>query len=223
MFNVFNDVVDLATDCENRCDMVVEQLLELKGKLKEEVEIDYENNKSSFVSNHHNSTTHGDGVSKSKESRTILDPVILRQKGRPPCKRKKSMVEKVVNKKKIGAKTKTKTINIRGSVQQSEFGASSNIGLVDLGTQESIQVNESEIFDPSLEQQNIFQENLSYQGHHHPSPSSIFEHSSFTKMLNDIVQSQANNPEEDTQMVEVENVYMTRLLRHLLAFFFKVY
>ncbi|XP_028121470.1 protein FAR1-RELATED SEQUENCE 6-like [Camellia sinensis] len=171
MFNVFNDVADLATDCENRCDMVVEQLLELKGKLKEEVEIDYGNNKSSFVSNHHNSTTHGDGVSKSKESRIILDPVALRQKGRPPCKRKQSMVEK-----------------------QSEFGASSNIGLVDLGTQESIQVNESEILGPSLQQQNIFQENLSYQlrntlGHHHPSPSLIFEHSSFTKMLNDIVQS----------------------------------
>ncbi|KAL7220338.1 hypothetical protein ACSBR2_013257 [Camellia fascicularis] len=88
MFNVFNDVADLVTDCENRCDMVVEQLLELKGKLKEEVEI------------HHNSTTHGDGVSKSKESRTILDPVVLRQMGRPPCKRKQSMVEKVVNKKK---------------------------------------------------------------------------------------------------------------------------
>ncbi|KAL7199240.1 hypothetical protein ACSBR2_021512 [Camellia fascicularis] len=188
MLNVFNDVADLATDCENRCDMVVEQLLELKGKLKEEVEI------------HHNSTTHGDGVSKSKESRTILDPVVLRHKGRPPCKRKQSMVEKVVNKKKKGAKTKTKTINIRGSVEQSEFGASSNIGLVDLGTQESIQVNESEILGPSLEQQNIFQENLSYQGHYHPSPSpsSIFEHSSFTKMLNDIVQSQANNPEDDT-------------------------
>ena len=92
--------------------MVVEQLLELKGKLKEEVEIDYGNNKSSFVSNHHNSTTHGDGVSKSKESRTILDPNILRQKGWPPCKRKQSTVEKVVNKKK-GAKTKTKTINIQ--------------------------------------------------------------------------------------------------------------
>ncbi|XP_028065479.1 protein FAR-RED IMPAIRED RESPONSE 1-like [Camellia sinensis] len=91
MFNVFNDVADLATDCENRCDMVVEQLLELKGKLKEEVEIDYGNNKSSFVSNHHNSTTHGDGVSKSKESRIILDPVAIRQKGRPPCKRKQSM------------------------------------------------------------------------------------------------------------------------------------
>ncbi|KAL7247237.1 hypothetical protein ACSBR2_002205 [Camellia fascicularis] len=88
MFNVFNDVADLATDYENRCDMVVEQLLELKGKLKEEVEIDCGNNKSSFVSNHHNSTTHGDGVSKSKESRTILDPVVLRQKGRSPCKRK---------------------------------------------------------------------------------------------------------------------------------------
>lgn len=66
MFNVFNDVADLATDCQNMCDMVVEQLLELIGKFKEEVEIDCGNNKSSFVSNHHNSTTYGDGVSKSK-------------------------------------------------------------------------------------------------------------------------------------------------------------
>ncbi|KAL7217988.1 hypothetical protein ACSBR2_011253 [Camellia fascicularis] len=151
MFNVFNDVADLAIDCENRCDMVVEQLLELKGKFKEEVEIDCGNNKSSFVSNHHNSTTYGDGVSKSKESRAILDPIGLRQKGRPPRKRKQFMVEKVVKKKK-GAKTKTKAINIQGSIEE----------------------------------------------HHHPSSSSIFEHSSFTKMLNDIAQSQANNPEEDT-------------------------
>ncbi|KAI8026134.1 putative pectinesterase/pectinesterase inhibitor 36 [Camellia lanceoleosa] len=200
MFNVFNDVADLATDCENRCDMVVEQLLELKGKLKEEVEIDYGNNKSSFVSNHHNSTTHGDGVLKSKESRTILDPVVLRQKGRPPCKRKKSMVEKVVNKKKKGAKTKTKTINIRRSVEQSKFGASSNMDLLIL---------ESEIFGPSLEQQNIFFKKTCYTkyGHHHPSPSSIFEHSSFTKMLNDIVQSQATNPEEDTNGVSSDGFW----------------
>ncbi|KAL7188974.1 hypothetical protein ACSBR1_038773 [Camellia fascicularis] len=174
------------------------QLLELTRKFNEEVEIDCGNNKSSFMSNHHNSTTHGDGVLKSKESRTILDLIVLRQKGRPPRKRKQSMVEKVVHKKKKGAKTKTKTINIRGSAEQSEFGASSNIGFVDLGTQESIQVNESEILGPSLKQQNIFQENLSCQEHHHPSPSSIFEHSSFTKMLNDLVQSPANNLEEDT-------------------------
>lgn len=88
MFNVFNDVANLATNCENMCDMVVEQLHELKGKLKEEVEIDCGNNKSSFVSNHHNSTTHEDGVSKSKENRTILYSVSLLQKGRPPCKKK---------------------------------------------------------------------------------------------------------------------------------------
>ncbi|XP_028106995.1 protein FAR1-RELATED SEQUENCE 5-like [Camellia sinensis] len=62
MFNVFNDVADLATDYENMCDMVVKQLLELKGKFKEEVEIDCGNNKSSFLSNHHNSTTYRDGV-----------------------------------------------------------------------------------------------------------------------------------------------------------------
>ncbi|GMP84655.1 hypothetical protein CsSME_00038104 [Camellia sinensis var. sinensis] len=135
MFNVFNDVADLATDCENRCDMVVEQLLELKGKLKEEVEIDYGNN-----------NTHGDGLSKSKESRIILDPVSLRQKGRPPCKRKQ------------GANTKKKTINIRGSVEQSEFGASSNIGLVDLGTQESIQVN----FIVGLSNCFLYDRNLKY-------------------------------------------------------------
>ncbi|KAL7219692.1 hypothetical protein ACSBR2_012703 [Camellia fascicularis] len=151
MFNAFNDVAYLATDCENRCDMVVEQLFELKGKFKEEVEIDYGNNKSSFVSNHHNSTTYGDGVSKSKESRTILDPVVLRQKGRPLCKRKQSMVEKVIKEKK-GAKTETKTINIQGSIEQSEFGAPSNIRFVDLGTQESFQLTEFEILGPSLEQ-----------------------------------------------------------------------
>ncbi|GMP58632.1 hypothetical protein CsSME_00022233 [Camellia sinensis var. sinensis] len=39
MFNVFNEVADLATSCDNKCDKVVEQLRELKGELKEELNV----------------------------------------------------------------------------------------------------------------------------------------------------------------------------------------
>ncbi|KAL7219028.1 hypothetical protein ACSBR2_012156 [Camellia fascicularis] len=46
------------------------------------------------------STSCGDGIGISKESTNILDPLVAHSKGRPPFKRKQSMVEKVTKKKK---------------------------------------------------------------------------------------------------------------------------
>ena len=59
---------------------------------------------------HKDSTSHGDGIGISKESTNILDPLVIRSKGRPPSKRKVGNVEKAV-KKKSKAKKKTTTPN----------------------------------------------------------------------------------------------------------------
>ncbi|KAL7167294.1 hypothetical protein ACSBR2_037873 [Camellia fascicularis] len=180
MFNVFNEVADLATSCDNKCDKVVEQLRELKGESKEEVDVVSGSNKFGSMSTQNASSSYRDGVLNSKESTTILDPIVVRQKGRPPCKRKQSMLEKTIKKKqrvKTKTKTKTKTTSTssQGNIEQSEFSAPSHMGFVDLGTQESIKIN----------------------GHHHPSQSWMLGNSSFAKMLNDMAQSQSENPERD--------------------------
>ncbi|KAL7244292.1 hypothetical protein ACSBR1_016517 [Camellia fascicularis] len=99
MFNVVNEVVYLATECEDKCDTVVASLCELKGKLKQ-VEVVC-------------GSSHGDGLLISKGSANILDPLVIRQKGRPPCKRKQFIVEKAIKKKKeTKSKTKIKQENI---------------------------------------------------------------------------------------------------------------
>ncbi|KAL7171386.1 hypothetical protein ACSBR2_036106 [Camellia fascicularis] len=124
MFNVFNEVADLATSCDNKCDKNA-------------------------------SSSYGDGVLNSKESTTILDPIVVHQKGRPPCKRKQSMLEKTIKKKqRVKTKTKTKTTSTssQGNIEQSEFSAPSHMGFVDLDTQESIKINESEMLTPSFGQ-----------------------------------------------------------------------
>ncbi|KAL7227071.1 hypothetical protein ACSBR1_022023 [Camellia fascicularis] len=193
-----NPVADLATSCDNKCDKVVEQLRELKGELKEEVDVVSGSNKFGSMSTQNASSSYGDGVLNSKESTTILDPIVVRQKGRPPCKRKQSMLEKTIKKKqRVKTKTKTKTTSTssQGNIEQSEFSAPSHMGFVDLGTQKSIKINEYEMLAPSFGQQNMLQGHLSSQGHHHPSQSWMLGNSSFAKMLNDMAQSQSENPE----------------------------
>ncbi|XP_028072354.1 protein FAR-RED ELONGATED HYPOCOTYL 3-like [Camellia sinensis] len=182
MFNVFNE------------------LRELKGELKEEVDVVSGSNKFGSMSTQNASSSYGDGVLNSKESTTILDPIVVYQKGRPPCKRKQFMLEKTIKKKqRVKTKTKTKTTSTssQGNIEQSEFSAPSHMGFVDLGTQESIKINESEMLAPSFGQQNMLQGHLSSQGHHHPSQSWMLGNSSFTKMLNDMAHSQSENPERD--------------------------
>ncbi|GMP48271.1 hypothetical protein CsSME_00015683 [Camellia sinensis var. sinensis] len=66
--------------------IVVEQLRELKGELKEEVDVVSGSNKFGSMSTQNASSSYGDGVLNSKESTTILDPIVVYQKGRPPYK-----------------------------------------------------------------------------------------------------------------------------------------
>ncbi|KAL7199221.1 hypothetical protein ACSBR2_021495 [Camellia fascicularis] len=163
MFNVFNEVADLATSCDNKCDKVVEQLRELKGELKEEVDVVSGSNKFGSMSTQNASSSYGDGVLNSKRR---AQPYLIQS---------------------LSVK--------KGGHHQSEFSAPSHMGFVDLGTQESIKINEYEMLAPSFGQQNMLQGHLSSQGHHHPSQSWMLGNSSFAKMLNDMAQSQSENPE----------------------------
>ncbi|KAL6523618.1 hypothetical protein OROGR_017221 [Orobanche gracilis] len=87
MCNLFNEITDLAEDFQEKYDMVMTRGRKLKQDLLE-VSVICESN-----------MVH-DSIPCSKQSTNILDPKVLRRKGRPPTKRKQGFVEKVVGKQK---------------------------------------------------------------------------------------------------------------------------
>ncbi|KAG5556890.1 hypothetical protein RHGRI_007215 [Rhododendron griersonianum] len=91
MCNLFNEVADLAEDCEDKYAKVMERLRELKEEL---------------IESSNESFSLGDEVLPSKESMKILDSKPVRLKGRPPSKRMQGVVEKI-GKKKREPKKKT--------------------------------------------------------------------------------------------------------------------
>ncbi|XP_058217565.1 protein FAR1-RELATED SEQUENCE 1-like [Rhododendron vialii] len=102
MCNLFNEVADLAEESEEKYDMVMKWVHELKRELME-ASVVCESNVVSLgddTSTRNVSFSVGDGVIPPKQSTNILDPEGLRRKGRPPCKRKIGVVEKVVQKKR---------------------------------------------------------------------------------------------------------------------------
>ncbi|KAI8572732.1 hypothetical protein RHMOL_Rhmol01G0222600 [Rhododendron molle] len=103
MCNLFNEVADLAEESQEKYDMVMTRVRELKRELIE-VSVHCESNVGFKTPN--DSFSLGDEVIKTKQSTIILDPEGLRRKGRPPCKRMQGVAEKVV-KKKIEKKKKT--------------------------------------------------------------------------------------------------------------------
>ncbi|XP_058221950.1 protein FAR1-RELATED SEQUENCE 1-like isoform X2 [Rhododendron vialii] len=122
--NLFNEVVDLVEDSQEKYNMVMTRVRELKRELME-VSVVCESNVVSLgddtgtrivdISLGDGVIPSGDGVILSKQSTNILDPESLRRKGRPPCKRKQGVVEKAVKKKR---ETKKKTLsneNVKGN------------------------------------------------------------------------------------------------------------
>ncbi|XP_058209130.1 protein FAR1-RELATED SEQUENCE 4-like isoform X1 [Rhododendron vialii] len=117
MCNLFNEVVDLAEDSQEKYNMVMTRVRKLKRELME-VSVVCESNVVSLgddtgtrivdISLGDGVIPSGDGVIPSKQSTNILDPESLRRKGRPPCKRKRGVVEKAVKKKR---ETKKKTVS----------------------------------------------------------------------------------------------------------------
>ncbi|KAI8552071.1 hypothetical protein RHMOL_Rhmol06G0235900 [Rhododendron molle] len=106
MCNLFNEVVDLAECSQEKYDMVMTRVRELKRELME-ASVVCESNVVSLgddMGTHIDPISLGDGVITSKQSTNILDPEGLRRKGRPPCKRKKGVVEIAVKKKRATKK-----------------------------------------------------------------------------------------------------------------------
>ncbi|KAG5541358.1 hypothetical protein RHGRI_021253 [Rhododendron griersonianum] len=128
MCNLFNEFIDLAEDSQEKYNMVMTQVRELKRELME-VSVVCESTVvllGDDMSTHINSISLGDGVIPSKQSTNILDLECLQRKGRPPCKRKQGVVEKVVKKKR---ETKKKTLSNKNvKVTQAIWGIAMDSG-----------------------------------------------------------------------------------------------
>ncbi|PSS12139.1 Protein FAR1-RELATED SEQUENCE like [Actinidia chinensis var. chinensis] len=146
MCNLFNDVADLAEESQEKCDMVMTRVRELKRELMETLVVVQSNvvslgNGTSIQGN--DSLSLGDEVIPSKRSTNILDPEGKERKGRPPTKRRMNFMEKVVKKKR---QTKKKALSNK---KYKEIAVGDHIGTqvekveeiaVDdhIGTQESV-------------------------------------------------------------------------------------
>ncbi|XP_057500887.1 protein FAR-RED ELONGATED HYPOCOTYL 3-like [Actinidia eriantha] len=103
MCNLFNDVVDLEEESQDKYDMVMTRVRELKQELMEAVVVVESNVVSlgdSMSIQEKDSFSLGDGVIPSKRSTNILDPEGRQRKGRPSTKRRISVIEKVIKKKR---------------------------------------------------------------------------------------------------------------------------
>ncbi|KAK3218273.1 hypothetical protein Dsin_012243 [Dipteronia sinensis] len=89
MYNTFYELAYLATGSDAMCNIVIEGITDLKTKL---ISNGGDNGSSRYIPTLNNDT--------SKKNCNILSPRAVRSKGRPPFKRKQSMVEKVVPKRK---------------------------------------------------------------------------------------------------------------------------
>nr|POE84351.1 isoform 2 of protein far1-related sequence 2 [Quercus suber] len=75
MYKVFNEVADLAVDSDDKCEKVVARILELKGEFKQE-KLVCGSNEPIFAGILTNSTSCGDDLAISKETKNILGPVM---------------------------------------------------------------------------------------------------------------------------------------------------
>ena len=103
MCNLVNEVADLAEESQDKCDMVMTRVRELKQELMEASVVVQSNvvalgNGISIQEK--DSFSLGDGVIPSKRSTNILDPERRQRKGRPSTKRRISIIEKVIKKKR---------------------------------------------------------------------------------------------------------------------------
>ncbi|KAL7161794.1 hypothetical protein ACSBR2_042296 [Camellia fascicularis] len=148
--NAFYEVADLGAETNDKCDKMIERIQELKWEFIEVGDV-CGNNKPRSISIHNGFPSCGDGIIIPKESRVILDPLALRQKGRPPLKKKQSIVEKAVTKKKErNKKQKTTTCNEGNLVK--DFEETENVhvttsitGFGVTRTQEGFTLNETKM------------------------------------------------------------------------------
>ncbi|KAA8525807.1 hypothetical protein F0562_007662 [Nyssa sinensis] len=151
--NSFHEVADMASESEDKFNLVMTWIAEMKNNLKHEEGICGSNQTTSKVSTENNSVGEHHGISN--ESKNILTPLAVRSKGRPPFKRKQSKVEQIVKKRKEKKKEMvsiTNNVN-EGGLKDFEKFKSMGIGHIEgptaynvaniIGTQDSIVVNPS--------------------------------------------------------------------------------
>jgi hypothetical protein len=155
MCNAFYEVADLATKSEDMYEKVMTRICELKRELKNEEDV----NKHSSLGMYNDLTSSGDDLVISKESRNVLDPLVVRQKGQPLSKRKHSKVEKAIKKKKM------KTTSNEGNViKQAE--TSITVGNVE---KDSVNVGNVHSTTPAMRIEALgTQQSYNLNGHHHP-------------------------------------------------------
>ncbi|KAG5556887.1 hypothetical protein RHGRI_007215 [Rhododendron griersonianum] len=189
MCNLFNEVADLAEDCEDKYAKVMERLRELKEELIESSVVCGSN----MISGTPNeSFSLGDEVLPSKESMKILDSKPVRLKGRPPSKRMQGVVEKIGKKKR---EPKKKTLPNKNAKEVEDIMD----GHV-FGTQESVvNVNSypsymGQLMWPNMMPHNM-QRNMAQGRTILPfSPTLCPTGTSFNQFVNNVPTSQSNIP-----------------------------
>ncbi|GFY84445.1 TIP41-like family protein [Actinidia rufa] len=128
MCNLFNDVADLAEESQDKYDMVMTRVRQLKQELMQ-VAVVVESNVFSLGDGmsiqEKDSFSLGDGVIPSKRSTNILDPEGRQRKGRPSTKRRISVIEKVIKKKR---QTKRKPLSNEQYKEVEEISVGHDIG-----------------------------------------------------------------------------------------------
>ncbi|GFS40197.1 hypothetical protein Acr_00g0067080 [Actinidia rufa] len=128
MCNLFNNVADLAEESQDKYDMVMTRVRELKQELMEAAVV-VESNVVSLGDGmsiqENDSFSLGDGVIPSKRSTNILDPEGRQRKGRPSTKRRISVIEKVIKKKR---QTKKKLLSNEQYKEVEEISFGHDIG-----------------------------------------------------------------------------------------------
>ncbi|KAL7214130.1 hypothetical protein ACSBR1_026530 [Camellia fascicularis] len=94
------EVADLGAETDDKSDKMIERIQELKWEFIEVGDV-YGSNKPRSTSIHNGFPSCGDGIIIPKESRATLDPLALRQKGRPPLKRKQVILDTIFLKKNV--------------------------------------------------------------------------------------------------------------------------
>uniref|UniRef100_A0A5B7A3Y2 Protein FAR1-RELATED SEQUENCE n=1 Tax=Davidia involucrata TaxID=16924 RepID=A0A5B7A3Y2_DAVIN len=100
MCDVFCEVADMATDSEDKYNMVMTWIHDMKNGLKDNEGVCGSNEPTPKLSVEKNSVGEGQGHVISRESKNVLTPVPTRSKGHPPDKRKQSKLEQIDRKRK---------------------------------------------------------------------------------------------------------------------------
>ncbi|KAA8524958.1 hypothetical protein F0562_011404 [Nyssa sinensis] len=157
--NSFHEVADMASESEDKFNLVMTWVGEMKNNLNHTESICGSNQTTPKVSTENKSVGKGHGISN--ESKNILAPLAARSKGRLPFKRKQSKVEQIVKKRKEKEKEMVSITNHvnKGGLKDFEKFKSMGIGHIEgpiasnvadiIGTQDNIVKNSASFWSLS--------------------------------------------------------------------------